>query len=45
MFNDKSTAAERQEALQGLLRRGATDSGGAPHTLRQVHITVHGCFD
>ena len=40
MFNDKSTAAERQAVLQGLLRRGAAAAGGSPHSAAQVNALL-----
>jgi hypothetical protein len=43
MFNDKSTAAERQAVLQALLRRGAQDAAGSPHTLEELNRLLARC--
>ncbi len=40
MFNDKSTAAERQQVLQAILRRGAAAAGGSPHTPAEVNALL-----
>lgn len=40
MFNDKSTAAERQQVLQAILRRGAAAAGGSPHTAAEVNALL-----
>lgn len=43
MFNDKSTAAERQAVLQALLRRGAQDAAGSPHTPEELNRLLARC--